>query len=789
MAAEKKLESINRFIATRPSVLVGILVITTLILTTLVMDPEKGSVNLTYRLADVADRDIKAPRDFFIEDTEATELNRTKTGQSVLTVYDFDPTLIQKISDRLNHSFALTQKFYSNGEETPSLSTVMAVKEEFERTMGLTINKGAFTTLHRNDFSPGILEKTQAILTAILENGVVSNKEILLKEEGKGIVLRTLGTTDERVINNLKVFYGPDQAKAMVRIIGDPLLKEIDYNLSNLIVDLCQQLLIPNITMNRSETEARVQAAESEVKPVLYKIKAGEMILREGERVDELQLVKLKALEGQTDKKNFLMARSGTVLVILFLLVVVYILLLRDKKILERHHNKNIIFLASLLILFAVVASLAAPFAARVNLDLPVSMSDVSISLGLPLAAGAMTVCLFLNFGVAISFSIVLSLVCSMIFSNSIEVFIFFFLSSITAAFWTKECRQRKRFITAGVKLALFNSSLALVLNIYSGQPDIGIISKEILLAFSGGLLAGIFTAGLAPLIEILFDYTTEIKLLELASLDQPIMRRLMIEAPGTYNHSIIVASLAEAAASAIGASILKTKVSAFYHDIGKLQQPLYFIENQTDGKNRHDKLSPSMSALILIQHVKKGVEIAKEYKLGTDIIDTIRQHHGTSLIRYFYNKSVKINGPDTVKESDFRYPGPKPQTREAGIVMLADVIEAAMRTLERPTPARIQGRVQELTNAIFSDGQLEECELTLKDLHQIARSFIKILTGIYHQRIEYAERPQENKPQEKQKEKNGTQENPDPNSDKQDKTVKTPDRPKAQQNLKRLGI
>lgn len=788
MAAETKIESIKRFISTRPSVLVGILVITTLILA-LVLNPEKGNLNLTYRLADVADRDIKAPRDFFIEDTEATELNRTKTGKSVLTVYDYDPTLTQKISARVTKAFALPQKFYTNGEQAPSLSTVMAVKEEFENTMALPINKGVFATLHRNDFSHTILEKIQAILTVILDNGVVSNKEVLLKEEGKGIVLRTLGTTDERVINNLKVFYGPDQAKAMVRIIGDPLLKDIDYNLSNLIVDLCQQLLIPNITMNRSETETRVQASESEVKPVLYKIKAGEMILREGERVDEIQLIKLKALEGQIDKKNFLMTRSGTVMVILFILVVVYLLLLRDKKILKRHHNKNIIFLASLLILFAVVASLAAPFAASVDLDIQVSLADVSISLGLPLAAGAMTVCLFLNFEVAIFFSIVLSLVCSMIFSNSIEVFIFFFLSSITAAFWTKECRQRKRFITAGVKLALFNSGLALILDIYSGQPDIGIMSKEILLAFSGGLLAGIITAGLAPLIEILFDYTTEIKLLELSSLDQPIMRRLMIEAPGTYNHSIIVASLAEAAASSIGASILKTKVSAFYHDIGKLQQPLYFIENQTDGKNRHDKLSPSMSALILIQHVKKGVEIAKENKLGTDIIDTIRQHHGTSLIRYFYNKSVKLNGEDAVKESDFRYPGPKPQTREAGIVMLADVIEAAMRTLERPTPARIQGRVQELTNAIFSDGQLEECELTLKDLHQIAKSFIKILTGIYHQRIEYTERPQDTKPQEKQKEKNGTQENPDPNSDKRDKTVKAPDRPKAQQNLKRLGI
>ncbi len=787
MIPEDKIRSINRFIGTKTSVLWGILLATTLI-STIFLYPEDGHINVSYRLGDVADRDIKAPMDFFIEDTEATELNRTETGHSVLTVYDFDPTLIQKISDRVDKAFVIPQKYFTNQEqeqeEPPPLSAVMAARDKFEKTMGISLGRGTFTTLYNNRFSQKIPQKIRVIITEILKNGIVANKEVLLKEEGKGIVLRTIGTANERVVNNLKAFYGPDQAKTMVRIVGDPLLREIDYNLSNLIVDLSQQLLIPNITMNRSETGNRIKEAQSTVKPVLYKIKAGEMILREGERVDGIHLVKLKALESQTQEKSSFMSQTGTALIILIALAVFYLLLLKDRKGLERHHNKNIIFLASMLTLFLLIARLAAPFAGSVHPELPASVSEISISLGLPLSAGAMTVCLFLGFEVAIYFAMVLSLLAAMIFSNSIEIFIFFFFSSMTAAFWTKECRERKRFITAGVKLALFNTGLAIALNIYLAQPELGIITKDIILAFSGGLLAGIITAGLAPMIEIIFDYTTEIKLLELSSLDQPIMRRLMIEAPGTYNHSIIVASLAEAAAAAIGASILKTKVSAFYHDIGKLQQPLYFIENQTDGKNRHDKLSPSMSALILIQHIKKGVEIAKENKLGMDIVDTIKQHHGTSLIRYFYNKSVKLNGEDAVKESDFRYPGPKPQTREAGIVMLADVIEAAMRTLERPTPARIQGRVQDLTNAIFSDGQLEECELTLKDLHQIAKSFNKILTGIYHQRIEYTD-----KPQEKRKEKNGKPENSDSDSDRNNKDIKTADKSKNQQNLKRLGI
>jgi cyclic-di-AMP phosphodiesterase PgpH len=240
------------------------------------------------------------------------------------------------------------------------------------------------------------------------------------------------------------------------------------------------------------------------------------------------------------------------------------------------------------------------------------------------------------------------------------------------------------------------------------------------------------------PLMEMAFGYTTKSSLLELANLDQPILRRLMLEAPGTYHHSVIVGSMAEAAASEIGANPLIAKVSGYYHDIGKLKNPLYFIENQRDGKNIHNKLAPSMSCLILTSHVKNGVEIAREKKLGQQITDAITQHHGTTLISFFYEKAKKLQKDQVVNIDDFRYPGPKPQTRETALVMLADVVEAAARTLEQPTPSRIQGLVQQLINKLFSDHQLDECPLTLKDLNNIAKSFNKILSGIYHHRIEY---------------------------------------------------
>jgi putative nucleotidyltransferase with HDIG domain len=255
-----------------------------------------------------------------------------------------------------------------------------------------------------------------------------------------------------------------------------------------------------------------------------------------------------------------------------------------------------------------------------------------------------------------------------------------------------------------------------------------------------------------------------------------------MIEAPGTYHHSVIVGSMVEAAASDIGANPLLAKVCGYYHDIGKVKKPLYFIENQTDGRNKHDKLAPSMSSLILIAHVKDGVDIAQQHKLGQIIIDTIQQHHGTSLIHYFFEKAKQLRGEDAVKIDDFRYPGPKPQTKEVGLVMLADVVEAASRSLDNPTPARIQGLVQHLINKVFSDGQLDNCELTLKDLHSIAKSYNKILNGIHHHRIEYAESPAK----ESSKVKNGS-------TDRQPAakpTSKDPNRPKeSPSHLKRLGL
>ncbi len=365
-------------------------------------------------------------------------------------------------------------------------------------------------------------------------------------------------------------------------------------------------------------------------------------------------------------------------------------------------------------------------------------------------------------------------------------MFIYFLISGTMAAYWLRSCRERKVFIIAGTKLGLLNIVLASAIHLHLGELSTSKLIWDWAFAFMGGVVAGILTAGIVPLIEIAFDYTTDITLLELAQLDRPIMRRLMIEAPGTYHHSVIVGSLVEAAATQIGANPLLAKVCGYYHDIGKIRKPLYFIENQTDGRNKHDKLAPSMSGLILIAHIKDGVEIARENKLGQVIIDTIRQHHGTSIIKFFYEKAKQKKGEDNVNIDDFRYPGPKPQTKEAGLVMLADVVEAASRTLDNPTPSRIQGLVQKLINQIFSDGQLDSCELTLKDLHNIAKSFNKILYGIHHHRIEYSESRTAGNENDKGKLKNGSSNR---QQAKQTQDLKEEDSSDGERHLKRLGL
>jgi putative nucleotidyltransferase with HDIG domain len=354
---------------------------------------------------------------------------------------------------------------------------------------------------------------------------------------------------------------------------------------------------------------------------------------------------------------------------------------------------------------------------------------------------GAMIIAILINRNVALICSVLTSFLIGFLFDEKIIFPLYSFLGSVAASYQIVNSRHRSAFLKVGIFLGVMNMAAIFCLNLLSGNLLNDLVLR-LLMGFAGGILTGILVAGITPIFESLFGFMTDIKLLELANLNQPLFQRMIIEAPGTYHHSIIVASMVEAASEAIGANSLLAKVSAYYHDIGKLKKPQYFIENQPNNENKHDKLSPKMSGLIIISHVKEGCELAAEVKLGRQIINIIRESHGKSIVSYFYDKAKKDKDESirSLSESDFRYPGPKPQTKEAGLVMLADVVEASSRTLTNPAPARIKSLVRERIERIYTDGQLDDCELTLKNLNTIADTFTRILNGIFHHRIDYPE-------------------------------------------------
>ncbi len=745
------------FLNTRPSVKWMLLSgITTVFLTLLY--PNLIHEQISYKLGDVVQRDIKAPRDFLVEDAEATEQNRRKAVEEVLAVYDLDSSLSPTLSRNIHRAFDLVRQAIEMEKTTEvSRSTgavaasppaarstihdrVWELKPKFEDVIGFSVSEGAYTILEKERFSKSIEDLIVRILSTILENGVVANKDVLLREADKGIVLRDIETLSETIIIRLKSFYELDQAKTMVRVVGAPMLNDVSYNLRNLIVDFVQELIQPNITFNRKETEERRKKASDSVKPVLYKIKAGEMLLREGERVTSAQLVKINALRSQEKQHLKFSIGIGAGMIMICLLIIIYLLLNFNKSLSRESLNRNLLFLSALLVMFFLIARFSVTLSETLAQNTSAGITLSSMLLGVPMASGAMTVCLFLGLNVAAAFGLIIAVATAFIFQNRFDIFAYFLLSSLAAAYCMQHCRERKVFIKAGIRVALLNVGLASAVTFLSPNFYILELLWNGVFAFMGGIGSGIVAAGLTPMIELAFDFTTDIKLLELSNLDCPILRKLMIEAPGTYHHSVVVGSMVEAAASEIGANPLLAKVCGYYHDIGKVKKPLYFVENQMGGKNKHDKLAPSMSRRILIAHVKDGVELAKTHKLGQNIADTIQQSHGTSLMSFFYEKAKLLKGEKEVQMDDYRYPGPKPQTREAGLLMLADVVEAASRTLDNPTPSRIQGLVQRLINKIFSDGQLDNCELTLKDLNSIAKTFNKILNGIHHHRVEYSD-------------------------------------------------
>jgi cyclic-di-AMP phosphodiesterase PgpH len=358
----------------------------------------------------------------------------------------------------------------------------------------------------------------------------------------------------------------------------------------------------------------------------------------------------------------------------------------------------------------------------------------------IPYAAGGLVLQALLGLHYGLVFALSLSAIVSMYLPGTIVLGAEVLVTALVACLSLSRIRSRLAFIRAGFHISLLSLAFALTSVVMADNLSTAEVILRLGNALLGGILCAVVSATLTPVVEYLGGYVTDMRLLELGNIDHPLLKDLSIQAPGTWNHSMVMGMMAEAAADAVGANNVLARVGCYFHDIGKMKKPLYFSENQMSGDNRHDKLSPSMSALIIRSHVKEGLELARKHKLPAVMEDMIAQHHGTSVIEYFYDKALKEADGEEVDKSHYIYPGPRPQTREAGILMLADGIEAASRSMSEPSADRIQGMVQKMINKVFASGELNECELTLKDLHLIAKCFTRVLTAIHHQRVSYSE-------------------------------------------------
>ncbi len=362
----------------------------------------------------------------------------------------------------------------------------------------------------------------------------------------------------------------------------------------------------------------------------------------------------------------------------------------------------------------------------------------------IPVASISMlTMLLFNDLELSFLISFINSLFAGMMIGQGYEIIIIFFLGGMMGAFSVRGARTRSHLLLSGFYVSAINIlSLILLTNNFQFVMNKQFVVSKIYPLLVNGFVCAFLVAPFSKIFEHLFGVITNYSLLELSDFNQPLLKRMILEAPGTYQHSLVVSTLAESAADAIGANALLARVGAYYHDIGKIVKPEYFTENQSMDRNRHDDIEPSMSRLVIQNHVKEGIDLARKAGLNEKIIEFIPQHHGTSLMYYFYQKALEENqDPNMIIDADFRYPGPKPQTREAAITLLADSVEAAVRSLDEHAPTKIEETVKKIVNNKFIDGQLDECNLTLKEINKITLVFTKVLSSIYHARVKYPEK------------------------------------------------
>ena len=571
-------------------------------------------------------------------------------------------------------------------------------------------------------------EKTMKVLDNVFLGGYMDEEGLTyLKDKGRKKVAIYSSETDRGIQRNTADLLNRNTVGAAIEGYAS---KEFpgDRKTQQVAAALVKAYAVPNLVPDEKRTEAKKQKAIDNVQPVYqsWEVKKNELIIEKGQRVNSghiAQISQIRRVFKPGTTPNFFL---GVLLLFALLLAIaaVYIHFTQKGHFLR---NTKMIAIIVICVFFMIIIS-----------DFVVRSPQPSYFI--PMAAMGMILMLLVNFNVAFLCVVLTSILISVLTGGKIEVPLVLIFGSVVGMATVKGARRRGQILWAGLLVGLANFFSIACVGLVNGM-GLDFFTKEGTRGIASGILSGVIVMGVLPVLEHLFKVPTNISLLELSDLNHPLLKEMALEAPGTYHHSILVGNLAEAACDAIGANSLLARVGAYYHDIGKIPKAEYFSENEMGVGSRHANLAPSMSALIIAKHVKEGVEIAKQHKLNNAIIDFIRQHHGDSLTAYFYQKAIeKSEDGKALREEDFRYPGPRPQTKESAIILLADSVEASSRSLDEPTPASIRNLVRKIINNKFIDGQLDECDLTLKDMHKIADSFVRVLMGVFHTRLDYPE-------------------------------------------------
>ncbi len=745
---------------------------------TLIIIPSRTPSIPDFRVGEIAPKDIRSIYHFSIEDKETTEKRRDESASKVRPIYDFDSSYAEMTADSVRQFFRegrirlVEEEKVHEEEQRPESQQEERQQEQIEMTPAadeesgepgeqgreiyknlterykIPISYEQYEIIKSTGFDRLLENRIVELLNLIFNIGVVDNKAMLILEGTEGIKKRNTQTNYRTRVTDLERFLSMEEARKRVEREAQRIFP-LDDQKRKIIVEMVTGFLKPNLSPNLVLTKKIRREAREEVSPVFFQVKKGEMIVREGDRINEEDVAILRHLKKMRQSGNVELNFAGYFLVVILILYVFQAIVEKvtgENKFPDKTFNVICVILV-LGILTPRIFIFLSEYVADAAEKFPYN-SVHSYYFAAPYALGPLIIGFLVNLPVAVISSVVFGLMNSLAVGTDLEIGLFATIGALFGLLGIPRYKQRTVILFSGLLVSLANIGLLTALNLSRDFTSILLGSFEILCGIIGGLLTASIAMVIIPGLESLFQISTDMRLLELSNSEHPLLKKLALVAPGTYHHSIMVGTLAEAAAEKIGANTLLAKVGAYYHDIGKISKPLYFIENCPHAKRRHDNLASHLSRLILISHVKEGVEMAKKHRLSKEIIDIIQQHHGTSLISYFYRKAIETESPkqSSVKKEDFRYPGPKPKTKEAAIVLLADSVEAAFRAQFNSNPNTFRELIRKITNEKFLDRQFDESNLSFKEFTKIHDALFQTLLKYNHQRIPYPEEPAEDK-------------------------------------------